>query len=92
MVDRVLILLVLFLLSHHTCTTVCHQMWEVVTYFAVIQAVFLPVHRSDDEILTDTSEVDMDADWHEEEKKLQVVAWRIGLHIYPFVETHDSIC
>ena len=32
-------------------------------------------HTSDEETLTDTSEVDVDAEHHEEEKELQVVVW-----------------
>ena len=40
-----------------------------------MQSLFLPAHTSDEETLTDTSEVNVDAKHHEEEKELQVVVW-----------------
>ena len=39
------------------------------------EPLFLPAHTSDEGTLTDTSEVDVDAKHHEEEKELQVVVW-----------------
>ena len=39
-----------------------------------MQSLFLPAHTSEG-TLTDTSEVDVDAEHHEEEKELQVVVW-----------------
>ena len=43
--------------------------------FPTSESLFLPTHTSDEETLTDTSEVDVDAEHHEEEKELQVVVW-----------------
>ena len=39
------------------------------------EPLFLPAHTSDEGTLTYTSEVDVDAEHHEEEKELQVVVW-----------------
>jgi len=39
----------------------------------MMQSLFLSAHTNDEETLTDTSEVDVDAEHHEEEKELRVV-------------------